>query len=102
METATNGVEAITKMRVHRPDILISDVMMPEMDAFDILAAIRNDATLHGFAIILMGARPEDQPLNQLPMKHKDFWLIYKPFNPAELTAIIQKILTEQIHEIAP
>ena len=37
VETANNGAQALEKIRANRPDLLVSDVMMPEMDGFELL-----------------------------------------------------------------
>ena len=49
VETANNGVQALEKIRASRPDLVVSDVMMPEMDGFELLSTIRRDARSRTF-----------------------------------------------------
>jgi DNA-binding response OmpR family regulator len=54
VSTATNGREAIAKVRSERPDLVILDVMMPEMNGFDVAAVLKNDpATMETPIVIL-------------------------------------------------
>jgi CheY-like chemotaxis protein len=54
--TAFNGVEALELARSHRPALIISDVMMPVMDGFALLQALRADPALAHTAVYLMSA----------------------------------------------
>jgi len=54
IEEASNGKEAITKIRSVRPDLVILDVMMPEMNGFDVAAILKNDPTTMEIPIIIL------------------------------------------------
>lgn len=54
--TATNGYDALTLARAHRPTLIISDVMMPGMDGYALVAAVRADPALADTMVILMSA----------------------------------------------
>lgn len=87
VETAGNGAEALIRLRARRPDVLVSDVMMPEMDGYELLANVRRDPSLAYLPIILMGV-----------FTSNGFWyyeasLLTKPFNPFELFMIIKRLL---------
>ncbi len=51
---ATNGKEAITSIRANRPDLVILDVMMPEMNGFDVAAILKNDPQTMEIPIIIL------------------------------------------------
>jgi twitching motility two-component system response regulator PilG len=51
---AGNGVQGLAKARELKPDLIISDVQMPEMDGFALCAAVRADSTLHGTPFLLL------------------------------------------------
>jgi twitching motility two-component system response regulator PilG len=51
---AGNGVQGLAKAREIRPDLIISDVQMPEMDGFALCAAVRADSSLHGTPFLLL------------------------------------------------
>ncbi len=51
---AGNGVQGLSKAREIKPDLVISDVQMPEMDGFALCAAVRADSTLHATPFLLL------------------------------------------------
>ncbi|HYK47348.1 MAG TPA: response regulator, partial [Parafilimonas sp.] len=54
IEEASNGKEALAKVRVNRPDLIILDVMMPEMNGFDVAAILKNDPQTMDIPIIVL------------------------------------------------
>jgi signal transduction histidine kinase/CheY-like chemotaxis protein/ligand-binding sensor domain-containing protein len=54
VEEAADGKEAISKIRVKRPDLVILDVMMPEMNGFDVAAILKNDPQTMEIPIIIL------------------------------------------------
>jgi signal transduction histidine kinase/CheY-like chemotaxis protein len=52
--TAVNGREAISKIRVDRPDLVVLDVMMPEMNGFDVAAVLKNDPATMDIPIVIL------------------------------------------------
>lgn len=54
--TATNGYDAISQLRTHMPDLILLDVMMPDIDGFDVCKIIRSDALLADIPIIFQTA----------------------------------------------
>ncbi|MCU7549605.1 GAF domain-containing protein [Chitinophagaceae bacterium LB-8] len=54
IEEATNGKEALESIRKHRPDLIILDVMMPEMNGFDLAAILKNDPQTLDIPIIML------------------------------------------------
>ncbi len=90
--TATTGVEALRQMMLEKPDLLITDVMMPEMDGYEMVACLRADATLSEVPVIMLTARTEEMDMVQGYTSGTDLYLT-KPFNPTELIAFVQRIL---------
>lgn len=57
VETACNGQEAIEKVRDHRFDIIITDIMMPEMDGYELCKAIKADPNLSPIPVVFLTAK---------------------------------------------
>ena len=57
--TATNGREGLALAREEKPDLILCDVMMPEMDGYDVLHALRGDRSIAGTPFIFLTAKGE-------------------------------------------
>lgn len=92
---AWNGREALELMAVDMPDIVILDVMMPELDGFETLKQIRNKSSV---PVIMLTAKGDDiDRILGLEMGADDY--LSKPFNPRELLARIKAILRRASQE---
>jgi len=92
VETAINGVDALKKMMLKRPTLLITDIMMPEMDGYELVASVRKDDQLADLPVIMLTARTQDNDITQGYSSGTDLYLT-KPFNPAELLRFVQRIV---------
>ena len=93
VETVGNGVEALEAIRRTRPDLLISDVMMPARDGFGLLREIRADPELSGLPVILLSARAGDEAKVEGLNAGADDYLT-KPFSAQELLARVNTNIT--------
>lgn len=94
VETATTGVEAFRALAVRRPDLLITDIMMPEMDGYELVSSIRRDAELANLPVMMLTAKTQDTDVMQGYQTGADMYLT-KPFNPGELVSFVKRILGE-------
>ena len=86
VETAANGRIALDRIRACRPDLVLSDVMMPELDGLGLLQALRSDTELRDLPVILLSARAgEDARIEGLDAGADDY--LTKPFAARELIA---------------
>ena len=51
---AVDGEDALAKAREHKPDLILLDVMMPKMHGFDVLRALKGDATVRDIPVIML------------------------------------------------
>jgi PAS domain S-box-containing protein len=89
VELATNGREALMAARSARPDVIVSDVMMPEMDGFELVDRLKRDPSLRDVPIILLTARAGRAAVVVGLEGGADDYL-GKPFDPAELRARVR------------
>jgi PAS domain S-box-containing protein len=86
VQTAPDGQEALAAARAQRPDLVLSDVMMPNLDGFGLVRELRSDAALKTIPIILLSARAgEESRVEGLQQGADDY--IIKPFSARELLA---------------
>jgi DNA-binding response OmpR family regulator len=90
--TATTGVEAMRLLMVDKPDLLITDIMMPEMDGYELVSTLRRDEVLAELPVIMLTAKTLDDDVSQGYGSGTDLYLT-KPFNPVELLSFVQRIL---------
>jgi len=89
---AENGQQALDKALKHSPDIIITDVMMPIMNGFELLDAIRNEMAISHIPVILLTAKDDPQSkLKGLSDLADDY--ITKPFDGQELLIRMQGLL---------
>ena len=95
VEAVGDGASALEAIRRSRPDVVISDVMMPGMDGFQLIAALRADAALSASPVILVSARAgEDARIEGLQAGADDY--LVKPFSSRELIARVEAQLVRQ------
>ncbi len=87
-----DGVEALEHLRKTRPALLVTDVMMPRLDGFGLLAAIRADAGLRDLPVIMLSARAGEEAQIEGLAAGADDYLI-KPFSARELLARVTATL---------
>jgi signal transduction histidine kinase len=84
--TAKDGQEALEKVIAHRPDLLLTDVMMPRLDGFGLLKVIRETPEIQHVPVILLSARAgEEAKIEGLEAGADDY--LIKPFGARELLA---------------
>ncbi len=89
---AANGEEGIKKAQTLIPDLIISDVMMPKKNGFEVTSAIRNNISTSHIPLILLTARASLESRLEGLKRGADAYLT-KPFSPKELAVRIQKLI---------
>jgi diguanylate cyclase (GGDEF)-like protein len=86
--TATTGKEALARVHEHQPDIVLLDLMMPEMDGFEFCRHVRQDPSLRDLHIIITSAKGAlEDKVRGLELGAADY--LTKPFSLTELRARI-------------
>jgi two-component system, OmpR family, alkaline phosphatase synthesis response regulator PhoP len=94
ISTAENGVEAIKKARSLLPDLILLDVMMPELDGFAVCEILRRDSTTASIPIIMLTALSSELGrMAGLGSGATDF--LSKPFSPRLLVERVENLLKQ-------
>jgi len=86
---AGSGIEALEKVRDDLPDLVVLDVMMPEMDGFETLEHLREISTVPVIMLTVRG--DEEDRIRGLELGADDY--VTKPFSPRELASRIRAVL---------
>lgn len=90
--TASDGQEGIEAIRGEHPDLVISDVMMPRVDGFELVRLLRSDRLVANTPLIILSAKGEEEDrVKGLELGADDY--ITKPFSPRELVARVKALL---------
>ena len=89
--TGTNGREAVEKVRSEKPELVVMDVMMPEMDGFEALKQLKADPETAEIPVIMLTAKAQDADVFHGWQSGADLYLT-KPFNPMELLTFVKRI----------
>ncbi|MGB6456147.1 MAG: SpoIIE family protein phosphatase [Streptosporangiaceae bacterium] len=98
---AGDGRQAVELARRHRPDLLITDVMMPVLDGFGLTAAIRADAGLASLPVIMLSARAGPEAVGGGLAAGADNYLV-KPFTSADLISHVAARLEAAARDRSP
>ncbi len=98
VHTAGSGEEALASVEAGAPDLIILDLMLPGIDGFDVLRAVRQAG--HQVPVIVLTARDDQvDVVVGLELGADDY--IVKPFNPRELAARVRAVLRRRAEALA-
>jgi PAS domain S-box-containing protein len=92
VEAVADGEKALQSARERRPDLILSDVMMPKLDGFALVQSVRSDEAMKGIPVILLSARAGEESRVEGLESGADDYLI-KPFSARELQARVRSQL---------
>lgn len=91
--SAPNGIEARKALALQKPDLIISDIMMPEMDGFEFISHVRSVPDFRDIPIVVLSARAEQEDrIHGYSIGVSDF--LIKPFSEIELLARVTNLLS--------
>lgn len=91
---AENGREGLEMARIHRPDLILLDLMLPEMDGFEFLRQARADPDIGDVPVVVTSARARSSTKKAAAELGIDAYLT-KPFRKDELLDVIRSVLDE-------
>jgi DNA-binding response OmpR family regulator len=96
--TAANGKDALDKITTFHPALIVLDVMMPEIDGWEVCKSVRDDPGLEHIRIIMLTAKGSDRDkiIGKGIFKADEY--MTKPFDIDDLTAVIRRQLHNHGH----
>jgi len=95
---AANGDAAIAAAQAERPDLILLDIMMPEVDGFEVCRRLKASPETKGIPVVFLTALGEEKDVEQGLALGGDGYVV-KPFNAITLAAQISELLTEDSDE---
>ncbi|MEO0349333.1 MAG: response regulator transcription factor [Cyanobacteria bacterium P01_A01_bin.15] len=95
VRTASNATDGLELLQQETPDVLISDIMMPEVDGYTFLKQVRDDPRYKSLPVIFLTARGMTSDRIQGYNAGCDAYLS-KPFDPEELVAMVSNLIERQ------
>jgi DNA-binding response OmpR family regulator len=95
VDTASRGEQALEKVRAHRPDVILLDVMMPGIDGWEVCRQLKETPGAKDIPVIFLSARAQAED------RHRGYALgvdeyVTKPFDPAHLVQIVRRSLSKR------
>ncbi len=92
VRTARNGREALEAVEVRAPDLILTDIMMPEMSGTELCRALKEDPRTQGIPVVLVTSKAErDMKIEGLELGADDY--VTKPFHARELVARVRSLV---------
>ncbi len=89
---ASDGEEALQKLKESTPDLVILDIMMPKMNGFEVLKVMKQDENLSKVPVIMLTAKGGENDLQEGLKLGADIFLT-KPFSPGRLVEEVQRVI---------
>jgi CheY-like chemotaxis protein len=95
VRTASSGAECLESAQAEPPDLILLDVMMPEMDGFEVVRRLKADPKTATIPVIMLTALSEKQMIKQAILGGVDYYIV-KPFDLEDLITKVGRALSGQ------
>ena len=92
VRTAADGEEGLASAKADRPDVIVSDVMMPKMNGLELVRGLKADPDTAGIPVILLSAKAQASDVRDGMDAGADDY-VTKPFEPLDLVDRVTKLL---------
>ena len=92
---AENGLQALETIKSTRPDVIISDLVMPEMDGFELTEAIKSSATLRNIPVVIISTHADSKYIFKALRLGADDYLT-KPASKGTLSVVLNRIFDHE------
>ena len=94
VSVARNGTEALQQIEEHPPEIVLLDIMMPDVDGYEICTRIKSDPTTQHIKVVFLSAKSKKADIEKGLSLGADMYLL-KPFSNKEILQRIQQLQDE-------
>ena len=99
LSSAANGLEALTQVEKFQPDLVLLDIMMPEMDGLEFASRVRADARWADMTIVVLSALNDPKTKRKaLEIGVQEYWT--KPISPDELQEGLLRVLGTDLPDV--
>jgi DNA-binding response OmpR family regulator len=95
VETANNGVEGLARVRSLRPPLVFLDIMMPNMNGYEVCERVKQDASLADTYVIMLSAKGQQIDRERGLLGGADEYMT-KPFSPRDVARRVRAILADR------
>ena len=92
VDIVENGEDALAYVQKEKPDLILLDLLLPKVDGFEVLAALKSDTSTSAIPVIVLTAKAEEEDRQRVLDAGADAYMT-KPFRPQELWDILKKFL---------
>ena len=96
VQEAANGREALARLQADKPDVILLDLMMPEMDGFGVVAALQKEAGWRDIPVVVITSRDLDAKDRERLNSGVQSVLVKETFRPADLVERIRRLVSTQ------
>lgn len=93
--TAKNGREAIEKAESYKPSLILLDIMLPDLNGFDVLKSLKENPATENLTIWILSVLAEQVNLDRARSLGADDYLVKSAYTPAQICEKIQKFFTQ-------
>jgi len=93
VETAANGLDCLEKLKTIQPALVILDIMMPEMNGYEVVEKMKKSPELTNLPVMMLTAKATDEDVMEGYKTYAVDYYITKPFNTRQLMAGVKLIL---------
>lgn len=93
VETASNGEEGLAKVKEVKPEIILLDIMMPKMNGFQVLEAIKNDSEIRDIPVIMLSNLAGDQDVDEAKQKGASDYIVKSNYTPKQVIEMVKQVL---------
>lgn len=90
---ASNGEDGLSKAREIKPDIILLDIMMPKMNGFQVLEAMKKDPVLMNIPIVMLTNLAGDQDMEEAKSKGAVEYIVKSNYTPHQVIEIVRKVI---------